>query len=198
MTNKRLKLLITLFVIFIVCLFWYWVGYSEDILTTRFTPMCFASTSWETINATGFLNSWELTARDYTKNKLVAQVDKLVGNYSISYAIVHECTEQVPEYYSQCIKSVVWVANSESSLFTKWMNPSNNWFGLMYRGRKMKFSSVESSIQYWVSLYKKNWWYKRTTWDKRVGTYCMSACTYWASIYNSAVSKLDLDSAFVS
>lgn len=68
-----------------------------------------------------------------TKENLINRVDALVGNYSISTAIVEECTTQVPNNYKKCIKDVIGVSNAESSIFKKAMYPSNNGFGLMYK-----------------------------------------------------------------
>ena len=70
--------------------------------------------------------------RDMTKLNLIEKVDALVGDYNISSAIVEECTTQVPDNYKKCIQDVIGVSNAESTMFKKWMSPSNNWFGLMY------------------------------------------------------------------
>lgn len=132
---------------------------------------------------------------DMTKDRLVEKVNALVGNYDISRAIVNECTTQVPNNYEQCIKALIWVANAESSLFKNGMNPSQNPFGLMYKWKKRKFSSVEEAINVWVALYVKNNWGKRITWAdwlKWKWAYCQSACTNWAKAYNTAVKKLEL------
>ena len=66
--------------------------------------------------------TWEMT-----EQRLAEQVDKLVGNYDISYTIVSECASKV-EDYKKCIQDVVGVANAESTIFKKGMFPSNNGF----------------------------------------------------------------------
>lgn len=133
--------------------------------------------------------------RDMTKLNLIEKVDALVGDYNISSAIVEECTTQVPDNYKKCIQDVIGVSNAESTMFKKWMSPSQNWFGLMYKGQKRRFSSVEESINVRVSLYVKNNWVKRATskdWLDR-WHYCTSACTYRWKNFTSAVKKLELD-----
>ena len=130
---------------------------------------------------------------DMTKERLTNGVNELIGNYDISKAIVDECTTQVEDYIT-CIKSVVGVANAESTMFTKGMYPTNNWLWLMYRGRKRRFSSVEEWIHERVSLYKKNDWEKRTTWASWLKwKYCTSECKYRVKNYESAIKKLNLD-----
>lgn len=130
---------------------------------------------------------------DMTKERLTNGVNELIGNYNISKAIVDECTAQVEDYIT-CIKNVVGVANAESTMFTKGMYPTFNWFWLMYRGRKRRFSSVEEWIHEWVSLYKKNDWGKRTTWASWLKwKYCVSECKYRVKNYESAIKKLNLD-----
>ena len=152
---------------------------------------------------TGSVATWEVKeietviyTRENTKVEIANKVNALIGDYKISYTIVDECTKQVYDDYRHCIESAVWVANAESTLFTKWMKPSNNGFGLMYKWKKRRFSSVEESIQVWVSLYKKNNWGRRITWAdwlKGKSAYCQSACTNRAKAYNSVVKKLELD-----
>lgn len=176
MTNKRLKLLIAIIIILIAFIFGYNQWYSEDFITEMQGLKVTEQELWEA-----------------TKQKLADQVNLVINNYSISEAIVKECTEQVSDDYKQCIKSIVWVSNAESTLFTKGMNPSNNWLGLMYKWKKMKFWSIEESIYYWVSLYNKNSRGRRIHWEDWVWTYCMSECTYWTKNYYSAVNKLNLD-----
>lgn len=174
--------------VIIIFILWYNQGHTEDIIietqaTTTTGDVVEEPTLEETI----------IYTREATLESLANKVDAVIGDYNISYAIVKECTEQVFDDYKQCIKSIVGVSNAESTLFTKWMSPTNNWLGLMYKWKKRKFSSVEESIQFWVSLYKKNNWGKRVTGQDWVGTYCMSECKYRAKNYSSAVKKLDLD-----
>lgn len=188
MTTKRLKILIIVMVTILVFIFWFNLWHGEDLIIEQATTLTGDVLTWATT-----VEETIIYTREMTLENLANKVDALVGNYSISYTIVKECTEQVPDGYVQCLKSAVWVANAESSLFTKWMSPSNNWWGLMYKWKKRKFSSIEESVQVWVSLYKKNNWGKRTSWSDWVWTYCMSECKYWAKNYESAVKKLDLD-----
>lgn len=194
MATKRLKILIAVMTIILVFMLGFNAWHGEDIVTEmQVKPVVDTGSvaSWEVKEIETVIYTWE-----DTKVGLANKVNALIGDYSISYAIVNECTTQVYDDYRHCIESIVGVANAESTLFTKWMNPSNNWLGLMYKWTKRKFSSVEESIQVWVSLYKKNWWGKRITWAdwlKGKSAYCQSACTNWAKAYNSVIKKLELD-----
>lgn len=190
MTTKRLKVLIAVMVVILVFMLGFNVWHGEDILTEPQVQPELTGTvveTWEKIEET------VIYTREDTKAELANKVNALIGDYKISYAIVNECTTQVYDNYKHCIWAVLWVANAESSLFKKGIKPSNNPFGLMYKWKKRKFSSIEESIQVWVSLYKKNNWGRRTSWSAWVWTYCMSECKYWAKNYESAVRKLDLD-----
>lgn len=191
MTTKRLKVLIAVMVVILVFMLGFNVWHGEDILTEpQVQPELTGAVveTWEKIEET------VIYTREDTKAELANKVNALIGDYKISYAIVNECTTQVYDNYKHCIESVVWVANAESTLFTKWMNPSNNGFWLMYKWKKRKFSSVEESIQVWVSLYKKNNWGKRVTGQDRIRwKYCASECKYRVKNYSSAIKKLDLD-----
>lgn len=186
---KRLKILLTVMIIFLAFLLWYsW--HWEDLEALRVTtPLeapaveTWATTVEETI----------IYTREMTEQKLAEKVNSLIGDYNISYTIVHECAVQTDDY-KLCIKNVLWVANAESSMFKKWMYPSNNGFGWMYKWQKRKFSSVEEAIKEWISLYVKNGWNKRASWkDWLRGNYCSSECTHWVKNYNYAVNKLELD-----
>lgn len=178
----KLKLLIVALVVWVVFILWVPTGHWET-----------EKLSDEVENSNEVVEETIIYTFDMTKNYLKEKVNALVGDYNISSTIVEECTTQVPDNYIQCLKSAVWVANAESTLFTRWMSPTNNWWGLMYQWKKRKFSSVEESIQVWVSLYKKNNWGKRTSWNAWVWTYCMSECKHWAKNYESAIKKLNLD-----
>ncbi len=190
MATKRLKILIAVMSIILIFMLGFNAWHGEDIVTEM---------QVKPVVETGSVASWDVQViytREDTKVGLANKVNALIGDYSISYAIVNECTTQVYDDYKHCIESIIGVANAESTLFTKWMKPSNNWLGLMYKWKKRKFSSVEESIQVWVSLYKKNWWGKRITWAdwlKGKSAYCQSACMNWAKAYNSVVKKLELD-----
>ena len=191
MTNKRLKLLIAVIILLIAFVFWYNQWHSEDFITEM---------QGLSLIGSGMINIWDTGQVDEqaiwedTKKRLAEQVDKLVGNYDISYTIVHECTSKV-ENYKKCIQDVVGVANAESTIFKKGMYPSNNGFWLMQKTKdgykKMRFSSVEESIEYRVNLYvKKNRW-KRATWQDWLNwKYCTSACEWRIRNYSSAIIKL--------
>lgn len=58
---------------------------------------------------------------------MAEELNSLIGDYNISYTIVHECSSQT-EDYQLCIKSVLGVANAESSMFKAGMKPTNNGF----------------------------------------------------------------------
>lgn len=193
MSTKRLKILITVMVTILVFILGYFKWQAWEIEQVQ--PIVEASFE-EEINEEieqeeTIIYTWEMTL-----SGLVEKVNTLVGNYDISRAIVNECTTQAFDDYKHCIESVVGVANAESTLFTRGMNPSNNGFWLMYKWKKRKFSSVEEAINVWVALYVKNWWGKRITWAdwlKGKSAYCQSACKNWAKAYNTAVKKLELE-----
>ena len=123
------------------------VWHGEEMLATNFQVQVV-----ETGNVlTWTVQTWAVEetviyTREDTEKELAGKLNSLIGNYSISYAVVHECSMQTNDY-KLCIKNVMWVANAESSMFKKWMKPSNNGFGRMYKWKKRKFSSVENSIK---------------------------------------------------
>lgn len=124
---------------------------------------------------------------------LIEKVDSLVGNESISEAIVTACMKH-QEDYKLCIKNLVWVSSAESGIFKKGMYPSNNGFGWMYQWKKRRFSSVEDSIYKRVQMYTRNHRENRTTWaDWLRWKYCTSECSYWIKNYDYAIKKLGLD-----
>lgn len=189
MTTKRLKILIIVMVTILVFIFWFNLWHGEDLIIEQAT----------TLN-TGDVLTWATTVeetiiytREMTEQKLVEKVNSLVGNESISYAIVHECATQTDDYM-QCIKNVIWVSNAESGMFKQAMYPSNNGFWWMYNWKKKKFSSVEESIKEWVAMYVRNGRETRVTWNDWLrGKYCASECSHWVKNYNSAIKKLELD-----
>lgn len=181
----KLKLLIVVMVVWIVFVLWAPAWHWE---TTESQDNVEVST-WNIVEEQ-VIYTFEMT-KDYLKER----VDALVGDYNISSAIVEECTTQVPDNYKKCILDIVWVSNAESSIFKKWMRPSNNGLGLMYKGHKRRFSSVEEWIRVWVSLYVKNNWVNRVTskdWLEK-WKYCTSSCSYRWKNFKSAVNKLELD-----
>ena len=197
MTNKRLKLLIAVMVILLVFILGYNQWHSEDIITEmqELTPV--ETGAVETAVSTGAVEEEVIYTWADTEKRLAEQVNELVGNYDISYTIVHECSLKVKNY-KKCIQDVVGVANAESSIFKKGMYPSNNGFWLMQKTavgyRKRKFSSVEESIKYRVNLYVEKWREKRTTGQDWLNWhYCTSECSWRKKNYSSAIKKLSLD-----
>lgn len=198
---RRLKILIAVMLIMLIFLLGYGHSKAWDIEMIM-EPVGTGSVNTWTVNtgtvATGnvmtgvsstgtetTIYTWEMTARE-----LALKVNKVVGNYDISYAIVNECASQVDDY-KQCIKNVIWVSNAESWIFKAAMKPSNNWFGLMYKWKKRRFSSVQEWIHVWVSLYKKNWWGKRTTGQAWLNwKYCVWSCSNRVKLYNAGINKL--------
>lgn len=172
----KLKILLAILIILTVFLLGYWKGQAGE---EHFVEPIVINT--------GSVN--ELTEQEV----LYEKVNSVVGDESISKAIVDECMWQT-EDYKLCIKNVIWVASSESSVFKKGMYPSNNWFWWMYKWKKRKFNSVEESIRLRVEMYVRNGWAKRTTGQSWISwRYCASACTHWVGNYNSAIKKLGLD-----
>lgn len=203
MGTKRLKVLIATMLVMLIFIMWYWQWHTEDIIIDNFSPVgeltwdvnTWAVSTWT--NHSWYVDTWTIYTREMTENELVEKVNLLVGDMNISRSVVHECATQTSDY-KLCIRNLLWVANAESSLFKKWMYPSHNPFWLMQRTSKgyikRRFNSVESAIHYWVSLYVKKWWGKRTTWDARLrGKYCTSQCSNWTKAYNSVQKKLKLD-----
>lgn len=181
----KLKLLIVIMVVWIVFVLWVPAWHWE---TTESQDNVEVST-WDIVEEQ-IIYTFEMT-KDYLKER----VDALVGDYNISSAIVEECTAQVPDNYKKCILDIIWVSNAESTIFKKWMRPSNNGLWLMYKGHKRRFSSVEEWIKVWVSLYVKNNWVNRVTskdWLEK-WKYCTSSCSHRWKNFKSAVNKLELD-----
>lgn len=202
---KRLKILIVIMIIFLVFLLGYYRGQWEETTTVWVSfPAAWAAniSTWDVKDFTwASSNTWVVVdtgetiiyTRADTEKELINNVNKLVGNESISRAIVQECVNQTKDY-KLCIKNVIWVSNAESSIFKKGMKPSNNGFGWMYKWKKRRFSSVEESIHLRVAMYVRNGREKRTTGQARIsGKYCTSACTWRIRNYNSAIKKLNLD-----
>ena len=188
MATKRLKVLIAVMVTILVFIFGFNVWHGEEIIEQVSVPEKEEVLTWATTVEETIIYTWEMT-----EQRLVEQVNSLVGNESISYAIVHECATQTDDY-EQCIKNIIWVSNAESGMFKRGMYPSNNWFGWMQNWKKKKFSSVEESIKQWVAMYVRNGRGKRVTWkDWLKWNYCTSECSHWVKNYNSAIKKLELD-----
>ena len=188
-----MKVLIAVMVIILVFMLgfnaWHW----EDVITeVQAQPVVETGSvaTWE-VNTWNVVLTWEIYTWEDTEKEIAEKLNSLIGDYNISYTVVHECSIQTDDY-KLCIKNVLWVANAESSMFKAGMKPSNNGFWRMYKGKKRKFSSVEESIKLWVAMYVKNGWANRTTWKARLqGKYCTSSCSNWTSAYNSAIRKID-------
>ena len=183
--------------IIIIFILGYNQWHSEDIIIEmqELTPV--ETGAVETAVSTGTVEEQVIYTWEDTEKRLAEQVNELVGNYDISYTIVHECSLKVKNY-KKCIQDVVGVANAESTIFKKGMYPSNNGFWLMQRTingyRKMRFSSVEESIKYRVNLYVEKWREKRTTGQDWLNwNYCTSECKGRVKNYTSAIKKLSLD-----
>lgn len=192
MTTKRLKILIIVMSIILIFMLGFNLWHGEDIITEQdIQPTTGALSVWAT--TVDNVEETIIYTREMTEKRLAEKVNSLVGNESISYAIVHECATQTDDYM-QCIKNIIWVSNAESGIFKQAMYPSNNWFWWMQNWKKKKFSSVEESIKEWVAMYVRNGREKRVTWkDWLRGNYCASECSHWVKNYNSAIKKLELD-----
>lgn len=168
---------------------WHW----EDITTEmQAQPVVETGsvTSWD-VASWNVILTWEIYTWEDTKVEIAEKLTSLIGDYNISYAIIHECSTQVDDY-KLCVINLLGVANAESSMFKAGMKPSNNGFWWMYKWKKRKFSSVEESIKQWVAMYVRNNWGKRVTWDARLkGNYCTSSCSNWVKAYNSAAKKIE-------
>jgi len=192
MNQKLLKLLIVIMVIIIVFILWYSQWHTEDI--TEMQELTPVETEVTTVVTTGAVEEQVIYTWEDTEKKLAEQVDRLVGNYDISFTIVHECSLKVKNY-KKCIQDVVGVSNAESSIFKKGMYPSNNGFWLMQKTKngyiKRKFSSIEEGIKYRVNLYAEKWREKRTTGQDWLNwKYCTSECKWRTKNYSSAIKKL--------
>lgn len=189
MATKRLKILIAVMIIILVFMLGFNAWHGEDIVTEmQVKPVVDTGSvaSWEVKEIETVIYTWEDTEKE-----IAEKLNSLIGDYNISYAIIHECSTQTSDY-KLCVKNVLWVANAESSMFKAGMKPSNNWFGWMYKWKKRKFSSVEESIKEWVAMYVRNNWGKRVTWKDRLAwKYCTSSCSNWVGAYNSAVRKIE-------
>ena len=189
MATKRLKILIAVMSIILIFMLGFNAWHGEDIITEmQVEPVVETGSvaSWDVKEIETVIYTWEDTKKD-----IAEKLSTLIGDYNISYAIIHECSTQLDDY-KLCVKNLLGVANAESSMFKKWMEPSNNWFGWMYKWKKRKFSSVEESIKEWVAMYVRNNWGKRVTWDDWLKwNYCTSECSWWVKAYNSAARKIE-------
>lgn len=193
MATKRLKILIAVMVIIMVFMLWFNAWHGEDIVTEmQVEPVVDTGSvaSWE-VNSWNVILTWEIYTWEDTEKEIAEKLNSLIGDYNISYAIIHECSTQTDDY-KLCVKNILGVSNAESSMFKAGMKPTNNGFWRMYKWKKRKFSSVEESIKEWVAMYVRNNWGKRVTWKDRLAwKYCTSSCSGWVGAYNSAVRKIE-------
>ena len=193
MATKRLKVLIAVMTIILVFMLGFNAWHGENIVTEMQVELVVETgsvASWE-VNSWNVVLTWEIYTWEDTEKEIAEKLNSLIGDYNISYAIIHECSTQTSDY-KLCVKNVLWVANAESSMFKAGMKPSNNGFWRMYKWKKRKFSSVEESIKEWVAMYVRNNWSKRVTWKDWLNwKYCTSSCSNWTSAYNSAVRKIE-------
>ena len=191
---KRLKILLAVLTICLVFMLGFNAGHGEEIATEPLIqPVVETGTvaTWDIKVNTWVVDTWVMYTREDTEKEMAEKLNSLIGDYNISYTIVHECSIQTSDY-KLCIKNVLGVANAESGMFKAGMKPSNNWFGWMYKWKKRKFSSVEESIKLWVAMYVRNGRGKRVTWQDWLNwKYCTSSCSNWTRAYNSAVSKVE-------
>ena len=192
MTTKRLKILIAVMLIILVFMLWFNVWHGEDALTEKLVlPVETGAVETWVVNSWNVVLTWEIYTREDTEKEMAGKLNSLIGDYNISYAVVHECSVQAKDY-KLCIRNVLGVANAESSMFKAGMKPSNNGFWRMYKWKKRKFSSVEESIKEWVAMYVKNGREKRVTWQAWLNwKYCASSCSNWVKLYNAANNKID-------
>ena len=133
----------------------------------------------------------EQDEREIKRLNILEQVESVVDDLSISTAIVDSCMNTTEDWYL-CINNLIWVANAESSLFKR-VSSSNNPFGLMHKWSLMRFNSIAESVNYWVQLYQKNQWFKRTNWAAWLkNRYCTSQCKYRIINYDYWIKKLNL------
>lgn len=193
---RRLKILLAVLTICLVFMLGFNAWHGEEIATEFTAPLTVETGAVETwvvkVNTwVAYEETWVIYTWADTEKEMAEKLNSLIGDYNISYTIVHECSLQTKDY-KLCIKNVLWVANAESSMFKAWMRPSNNGFWRMYKGKKRKFSSVEESIKQWVAMYVKNGREKRVTWKDWLNwKYCTSSCSNWTSAYNSAIRKVE-------
>lgn len=190
MSTKRLKILIAVMLVALVFILGYNQWHTEDIVIEMQEAETVIPTT-PSVEET-IIYTWEMT-----EQKLAEKVNELIGDYDISYVIVHECSLKVKDY-KKCIQDIVWVSNAESSMFKKGMYPSNNGFWLMQKTKngyiKRKFSSVEEGIKYRINLYVENDWEKRETGQDWLNSkYCTSECGWRKKAYSSAIKRLDLE-----
>ena len=133
MATKRLKILIAVMSIILIFMLGFNAWHGEDIITEmQVEPVVETGSvaSWDIKEVETVIYTWEDTEKD-----IAEKLSTLIGDYNISYTIIHECSTQLDDY-KLCVKNLLGVANAESSMFKKWMNPSNNGFWWMYQWKK--------------------------------------------------------------
>lgn len=154
--------------------------------------------------------SWEVkeTNKGWTKSILGVQAwydwettYERVRNQIIKLWVSYEIAEHITwEAYTNTddpklfVKNIIWVSMAEWSVFKKWLY--NNYLGVMSRKSDWSYwlrhyDTVQLAISDRREMYNRNKRYIRTTPEAWLRWhYCTSACTYWVSNFNDAVSKL--------
>lgn len=136
----------------------------------------------------------------YTYNQLINKVENLWIDIELSTHIVYECTTTAKDKI-HCIKQIVWVSNSEWTLFKRCSSDNCLWLmECKQRDDKwkcikywvIKYESKKHAISDWIRRYNNkrynlNW----KDWIVRA-SYCTSTCSFWVSNYWDAIKKLDI------
>lgn len=97
-----------------------------------------------------------------------------------------------------CVKSVIWVSMSESSLFQHCAN--NNCMWLKPSGNLKWYDTLKLALDDWINRYNKNWFNNDSAedWINR-SHYCQWDCSdlsdwwsNWTVHFNSAVKELNI------
>lgn len=145
------------------------------------------------------ISLWQVSAGyewETEYERVVNRLENTINDASLSEHIAWECYAHT-DNPKLCVKNMVWVSNSEWTLFRN-CSTGNNCFGVMQRqsdwSYKLRvYANKKESISAWIELYNKLGWYKRTTAQARLdGNYCTSSCSYWIGNYNKAVEQLGI------
>lgn len=127
------------------------------------------------------------------------RIEKLIQfemiDQTFAKQLIESC-EAKTENANLCLKHIIGVTSAESSVFKRckynncfWLMKCDKW-GCTLR----RFNSKIEAVNGWLDNYNKRNRSQRVTGQKWLnGKYCASACTYWVSNYNSAISKLNLE-----
>lgn len=97
-----------------------------------------------------------------------------------------------------CIESVIWISNSESSLFQNCSN--NNCMWLKLSGNLKWYDTLKLALDDWINRYNKNWFNNDSTTDWITRShYCVWECSElsdwwsnWTNHFSSAVKELNI------